>query len=150
TPALVAFLEQPSASLVGIGPVVGWVALGWGEPCVPWWGHGRPAPSWRGWGGPRVVNNVVVMNMTVVNIENITVYRNATVQNAVVAVDKGHFGHGPITGTHITHLDMQRLRPIHGALPVAATPASFVPTTSRGLRPPEESLKRPVVATRPP
>jgi hypothetical protein len=149
TPALVAFLEEPSVGPVGIGPVVGWVALGWGEPCVPWWGRGRHAPSWRGWGGPRVVNNVVVTNMTVVNVQNITVYRNATVQNAVVAVDKSHFGHGPITRARITQVDVQRLQPIHAALPVAATPASFVPTASRGLRPPEESLKRPVVATRP-
>jgi len=42
-PALVAFLGGPGVH-VGIGPggpIVGWVALGWGEPCVPWWGRGR-------------------------------------------------------------------------------------------------------------
>ena len=40
-PALVAFFGGPG---VGVsislgGPVVGWVALGWGEPVVPWWGR---------------------------------------------------------------------------------------------------------------
>ena len=53
----------------------------------PWWG--RPGfvgvASWHGWGGPRVVNNVVVRNTTVVNVQNINVYRNVTVNNAVVS-----------------------------------------------------------------
>src|SRR5262249_5354707 len=42
-PALVAFFGGPSARVsVSIGgPVVGWVALGWGEPVVPWWGGRR-------------------------------------------------------------------------------------------------------------
>ena len=70
-PALVAFFGDPGGVVVGPGPAVGWVALGWGEPVVPWWGrrgvgHG---PSWRGWGGPRVVNNVIVSNTTVVSVQ---------------------------------------------------------------------------------
>ena len=76
-PALVAFFGGPSLR-VGVnvgGPVLGWVALGWGEPLVPWWG--RPGfahvPTWGGWGGPRVVNNVVINNTTVVNVQNINV-----------------------------------------------------------------------------
>jgi hypothetical protein len=149
TPALVAFFGEPTGASVGFGPVVGWVALGWGEPCVPWWGHAR-VPSWRGWGGPRVVNNVVVTNTTIVNVQNIAVYRNTTVANAVVAVDQAHFGHGPIAGARITTVDAQRLQPVHAAPPVAMTPASVAATASRALRPPDESLKRPVVATRPP
>src|SRR6266545_2108634 len=56
-PALVAFFGGPGLSVSVSGPLVGWVALGWGEPVVPWWG--RPGfirePSWRGWGGPRVM-----------------------------------------------------------------------------------------------
>jgi hypothetical protein len=151
-PALVAFFGGPSASVsVSIGgPVVGWVALGWGEPVVPWWG---PAgfihePSWRGWGGPRVVNNTVINNTTVVNVQNITVYRNTNVQNAVVAVNEQHFGHGPITPARVA--DVKNLQPTHTAPQIAATPASFVPTASRGVPPPAGSLQRSVVATRSP
>ena len=153
-PALVAFFGGPSVG-VGVsigGPVVGWVALGWGEPFVPWWGRTGfiHRPSWGGWGGPRVVNNVVINNTTVVNVQNINVYRNSSVQNAVVVVNENRFGRGPITSARVTQVDAKSLQPIHTAPQVAATPASFVPTASRGIRPPEESLKRPVVATRPP
>ncbi len=153
-PALVAFFGGPRVR-VGVtigGPLVGWVPLGWGEPVVPWWG--RPGfihePSWRGWGGPRVVNNVVINNTTVVNVQNINVYRNASVQNAVVAVNENRFGHGPITSAREPRVDAKSFQLTHTAPQVAATPASFVPTASRGIRPPEESLKRSVVATRPP
>jgi len=152
-PALVAFFGGPSVR-VGVsigGPLVGWVPLGWGEPVVPWWGRAGfiHEPSWRGWGGPRVVNNVVINNTTVVNAQNITVYRNAGVQNAVVAVKENRFGHGPITAVRETQMDATSLQLTHTAPQVAATPASFVPTAGRGVRPPEETLKRSVVATRP-
>jgi hypothetical protein len=153
-PALVAFFGGPSLR-VGVsigGPVLGWVALGWGEPLVPWWG--RPGfvhePSWRGWGGPHVVNNVVINNTTVVNVQNINVYRNSSVPNAVMVVNENRFGRGPITGARVTQVDVKSLQPIHTAPQITATPASFVPTASRGIRPPEETLKRSVVATRPP
>ena len=153
-PALVAFFGGPAVS-VGIsigGPVVGWVPLGWGEPVVPWWGRAGFAnvPSWRGWGGPRVVNNTVINNTTVVNVQNINVYRNSGVQNAVVMVNENRFGRGPITSARITQTDVKNLQVIHTAPQIATTPASFVPTATRGIRPPEESLKRSVVATREP
>jgi hypothetical protein len=153
-PALVAFLGGPGVR-VGVsisGPLVGWVPLGWGEPVVPWWGREGfiHEPSWRGWGGPRVVNNVVINNTTVVNVQNINVYRNAGVPNAVVAVNENRFGHGPITSVRETRVDARSLQVTHTAPQVAATPASFVPTASRGVRPPEDTLKRSVVATRPP
>jgi hypothetical protein len=153
-PALVAFLGGPSVSVsVGFGgPVVGWVALGWGEPCVPWWG--RPGfahrPWWGGWGGPRVVNNVVVHHTTVVNVQNINVYRNTSVKNAVVVVNENRFGRGRITPARVTEVDVHSLKPIHTAPQVATTPASFVPTARRGIRPPEENLRQSVVSTRPP
>ena len=114
---------SPARSRSGAaGLPVSWVALGWGEPVVPWWGRrGRGhGPSWRGWGGPRVVNNVVVSNTTVVNVQNITVYRNASVPHAVVAVDRARFGHGPITGRRIAQVDGQRLRPLPGAPQISA------------------------------
>ena len=153
-PALVAFFGSPAVGIsvsVG-GPAVGWVALGWGEPCVPWWG---PAgfvhrPWWGGWGGPHVVNNIVINRTEVVNVENIRVYQNARVQNALVAVAPEHFGHGLITGARVTRVDVGKLQPIHAEPPVQATAASFAPTTTRGARPSEEVLRRPVVATREP
>lgn len=153
-PALVAFFGAPGVGVsisVG-GPVVGWVALGWGEPCVPWWG--RPGfvhrPWWGGWGGPRVVNNVVIQRTTVVNVEQINVYRNAHVHHGVVMVDERRFGHGRVAPVRVPSADIKHFRPIHAAPKVAPTPASFVPTASRGIRPPERDLQRPVVATRPP
>src|SRR5438552_2861236 len=93
-PALVAFFGAPGVRVVVGSPFVSWVALGWGEPLVPWWGSARfvDRPSWAGWGGPRVVNNVVVNRTTVVNVQNITVYNNTTVRNAVVAVREDAFG----------------------------------------------------------
>jgi len=153
-PALVGFFGGPGVHVgVGIGgPVVGWVALGWGEPLVPWWG--RPGfvhvPTWRGWGGPRVVNNLVIDRTTVVNVQTINFYRNAGVQHAVVAVGEGHFGRGPIASARLAQVDVKNLRLIHTGPQVAATPASFAPTAGRGIRPPEGSLSRSVVATRPP
>src|SRR5205085_400588 len=69
-------------------PLVGWVALGWGEPVIRWWGAPRHVgvPWWGGWGGPRVVNNVVINRGAAVDAHQITLYRNAGVRNAVVAV----------------------------------------------------------------
>lgn len=151
-PALVAFFGGPGVR-VGIGgSVVGWVPLGWGEPVVPWWGRQGFAhnPWWGGWGGPRVVNNTVISNTTVVNVQSITVYRNAGVQNAVVAVSENRFGRGPIMSARLAHFDMRNIQPIHTGPQVSASPASFVPTTGRGFRPPENVLRRSVVATRPP
>jgi len=153
-PALVAFFGHGGVS-VGVsigGPAVGWVALGWGEPCVPWWG--RPGfahrPWWGGWGGPHVVNNVVVHRTTVVRVEHINVYRNAGVRNGMVVVREDRFGHGPITSARITNVEARQFRPIHEGPKVAAGPANFTPSASRGVRPSETSFKRPVVATRAP
>jgi hypothetical protein len=154
-PALVAFLGGPSVGVsvnIGIGPVVGWVALGWGEPCVPWWGSTRirHRPWWGGWGGPRVVNNVVINQSTIVNVQEINVYRNTSVRQAVVVVNENRFGRGPIKSADVPHVDEKSLRPTHTAPQVTATPASFVPRESHGIRPPEKVLERSVVATRTP
>jgi hypothetical protein len=153
-PALVAFFGGPgfgASVTIGGGPVVGWVALGWGEPLVPWWGPTGfiHRPWWGGWGGPCVVNNVVISKTTVVNVQNITVYRNAGVHNAVVAVNQNHFGRGPITSARLAKIEAKNLRPIHAAPRIHTTTASFKPNASRGIRPPAGSLKRPVIAARP-
>lgn len=152
-PALVVFFGGPSAGVsisVGVGPVVGWVSLGWGEPCVPWWGPSsfRYRPWWGGWGGPRVVNNVVINRTTVVNVQEINVYRNVSARNSVVVIKEDHFGRGPITTARVTQVDAGKLKPIHTEPRVTATPASFAPREKRGISPPREVLDRSVVVTR--
>jgi hypothetical protein len=154
-PALVAFFGGPNVAAgiaVSGGPLVGWVALGWGEPLVPWWGPKGfiHRPWWGGWGGPRVVNNVVIKKTTVVQVQNIKVYRNISVNNALVAVDENHFGRGRISSVRIAEVNTKNFRPIHAAPLLKATPAAFEPDANRGPRPAERNLKRSIVATRPP
>ncbi|HME95394.1 MAG TPA: DUF6600 domain-containing protein [Methylomirabilota bacterium] len=151
-PALVAFFGAPGVHVAVGAPFVSWVALGWGEPCVPWWG--RPGfvgrPWWGGWGGPRVVNNVVINRTTVVNVTNVNVYRNVSVRNAVVAVRPDRFGRGPVAEARIRQVDTHRLQPVRGPVDVRPDRASFAAAGGRGVRPPEAVLARPVVATRAP
>jgi hypothetical protein len=154
-PALVAFFGGGGVGVgVGVGgPLVGWVALGWGEPCVPWWGrpHFVRRPWWGGWGGPRYVNNVIVHQTTIVHVEQITVYQNVHVHNAVVVVNEDRFGRGRILhGARVAKTDVQSLRPTYDAPRIAPVPANFVPTETRGVKPPEDRMRIPVVATRPP
>src|SRR6266545_5361056 len=108
------------------------------------------APWWGGWGGPRVVNNVVINRTTIINVQNITTYRNATAPNAVVAVEHQRFGQGLITRQHVARVDIHALEPVRGRLDVKPSPGSLVPSSVRGVRPPEQHLARPVVATRVP
>jgi hypothetical protein len=152
-PALVAFFggTQFGVSIsVGV-PGISWVALGWGEPCIPWWGRagfiGRP--WWGGWGGPRIVNNVVINKTSVVNINNITYY-NVGVHDAVIGVPKDRFGHHLARHVHLSEADVGRLEPVRGPLSVKPVAASLVPTSGHALRPPPAVLSRNVVATRAP
>lgn len=148
-PALVAFLGDSGVAVGVGGPLVAWVALGWGEPCVPWWG--RPnfvhRPWWGGWGGPRVVNNVVIQRTTVVRVEEIHAYRNSDVRHGLVAVDRDRFGHGRVAPARLARVEPARFRPAHGAPDFSPSPASLTPSDRRGIRPPGESERRPVVAT---
>jgi hypothetical protein len=151
-PALVAFLGPRVGITVGVaGPAIGWVALGWGEPIIPWWGPVGfiGAPRWVGWGGPRVVNNVVVTRTTVVHVHDIRAYRHAAERDAVVAVPRDRFGRGPVPAARVT-VRPGDLEPLRGRPDVAPARASLVPAAARGARPPEEALRRPIVATRAP
>ena len=151
-PALVAFFGGPSVK-VAIGvPGVSWVALSWGEPLVPWWGRPRfmGRPTWAGWGGPRVVNNVVVNRTTVVNVTNINVYKNATVEHAVVAVREDHFGRGSVQQARIAQVDARRLEPARAPLRIKPDASSYVAGSGHAARPPEKTIERAVVATRAP
>jgi hypothetical protein len=150
-PALVAFFGAPGIGVSVGTPLVSWVALSWGEPVVPWWGPpafvGRA--WWGGWGGPRVVNNVVIHRTTVVDVHNITVYNNVNVKNAVVAVRRDYFGGRAVQKARITHVDIHTLEPVRGPLRVEPEGSSFVAARGRAARPPEATFARPVVATRP-
>lgn len=155
-PALVAFYGVSPGLSVGIGigsSGLAWVALSWGEPLVPWWGRagfvGRP--WWGGWGGPRVVNNVVIKHTTVVNVTNIS-YTNVRISNAVVATTADHFGRGHVRDVpvRVVREKERELAHIRGALPVKPDAVRAVAGAPKGARPPERLLERSVVATRPP
>jgi uncharacterized protein DUF6600 len=137
-PALVAFFGTPAVGVHVGGPSIGWVALGWGEPVVPWWGrpHFVGRPWWGGWGGPRV--------------RHVTVYRNVTVVNAVVAVRSDHFGRRGVQEARIARPDLRRLQPVRGRLDVKPDRESFRGRDGHAQRPPEGQVSRRVVSTRPP
>jgi hypothetical protein len=148
-PALVVFLGGVTVS---IGHPLCWAPLGWGEPIIPWWGRRGfvGVPWWGGWGGPRVVNNVVVNRNTTINVTNITVYRNVHVTNAVVGVPVDRFGHGPVQVTRISQTEVRQLTPVRGVLEVKPVAASVMPATGPAVKPPGAIHVRAVVATRPP
>jgi hypothetical protein len=154
SPALVAFMGGPGLHFgvsLSSRPSVGWVALGWGEPLVPWWG--RPGfihrPWWGGWGGPRVVNSVVIHHRQVVHVSQIHHYYHMKHGRGVMAVHREHFGRGPIRPMRVERFDSRHLK-MHEAVPARqATRESFAPF-ARGQRPPQETINRSVVATRRP
>ena len=129
-----------------------WAPLGWGEPVIPWWG--RPGfvgvATWGGWGGPRVVNNVVVHRTTTVQVTNITVYKNVHVHNAVVAVPGDRFGHGSVRPLRVENERVRELTPVRGALEVRPVAASVMPAGGATVKPPAAISERKVVATRAP
>jgi uncharacterized protein DUF6600 len=149
-PALVVFLGGP----VVVGRPLYWAPLGWGEPVIRWWGGPRfvGVAWWGGWGGPRVVNNVVIHRTTTVNVTNITVYRNVNVTNAVVGVPADRFGHPGARPVRLADAsEVRRLAPVRGAPDVRPAAASLVAGAGpAAARPPEAVRSRAVVATRAP
>ena len=147
-PALVAWI---GGVRVTVGAGVGWVALGWGEPVVPWWGPREyvGVPSWRGWGGPRMVNRTVVntttVNVTNINVQNIT-YSNTQVHNAVIVTNTEHFAHGGREFVHASPEQLHEARPVEHAVDIRPTAASFTPGAGHAARPPQEFAERKVVA----
>jgi Family of unknown function (DUF6600) len=149
-PALVAFFGGPAVS-VGIsvgGPGVGWVALGWGEPLIPWWG--RPGfihrPWWGGWGGPHCINNRVIHHGTLITVSDIHHYHNSHIHNALIVVDRDRFGHGRIHGRHLEEAHVNNWRPMQRAPDVRPGAASYLPSAHHGRRPPENILRRSTVS----
>ena len=150
SPALVVFLGGP----VVVGRPLYWAPLGWGEPVIRWWGGPRyvGVAWWGGWGGPRVVNNVVINRTTTVNVNNINVYRNVNVTNAVVGVPADRFGQGAVRPVRLADAaEARQLTPVRGALDVRPVAASVTGSaTAAATRPPDAIRARPVVATRAP
>ena len=148
-PALVVFLGGPVA--VAARPVA-WAPLGWGEPVLPWWG--RPGfvgvAWWGGWGGPHVVNNVVVNRTTTINVTNLTTYNNVHVTNAVSSVSEDRFGRGAVQTTRVSDAQARELRPVRGPLQVKPAAASVMSAERASLTPPAAIRDRNVVATRAP
>lgn len=157
SPAVVGFLTPPRVGLsIAIGvPPISWVALSWGEPLIPWWG--RPgfigAPCWRGWGGPRIVNRVVINNNYYSGRIDRIVYQNTRVRDAVLMLPRDRFGRGRMNQVGRWRDDVDGLRPVRGSLPVRPTHASLAPRGPRGgavSQPPRRMLDRTTVATRRP
>ena len=150
SPALVVFLGGGVRVGIGVRPLC-WAPLAWGEPLIPWWG--RPGfvgvASWRGWGGPRVVNNVVV-NRTTVNVTNINVYRHVNVTNAVVGVSADRFGRHQEQPRRMNEADVRQLTPVRGALDVKPVAASVTVSGGTAAKPPAALEARGAVATRRP
>ncbi|PYM73440.1 MAG: hypothetical protein DME10_09885 [Candidatus Rokuibacteriota bacterium] len=150
-PALVVFLGGPVGVAVAARPVH-WAPLGWGEPVIPWWG--RPGfvgvAWWGGWGGPRVVNNVVINRTTNVNVTNINAYSNVHVHNAVVGVSEDRFGRGSMQTVRVDDARVRELRPVRGALDVKPVAASVMSADRAASQPPAAIRDRNVVATRTP
>jgi hypothetical protein len=95
-----------------------------------------------------VVNSVVVSRTTVVNVENIRVYRNMSAKNAVVAVPPQRFARDHVAKARIHHVDVSKLRPVHGTLPVKPMAPSVVPGDGSGSKPFDVIQKSRVAATR--
>jgi len=150
-PALVGFYGPPpvrSGISISTTGSLGWVALGWGEPVVPWWG--RPGfighPYWGGWNGPRMINNRIVRN-NMSNINRIN-YANSQISNAVVTAPVDRFGKAPV---HTREESRPRqFTPLQGALPVQPNPIAATAGAPKGLQPPAQILTRPTVVRRPP
>jgi hypothetical protein len=153
-PALVAFFGGAGVSVgLSIGaPHVGWLALGWGEPIVPWWGPlgVRGVPRWAGWGGPRVVNEVVVKRKTVIHVNDIRHYEHSHAPNAFVAVDRKHFGRRTVTASRIRSVRLERYAPLRGDLELRRGHERRLAAKRELRRPPRERRERPFVEERKP
>jgi hypothetical protein len=151
-PALVAFYGGGVGFGFSVGaPRVGWVALGWGEPLLPWWGPPafRSHAHWAGWGGPRIVNKVVVNRVTVVDAKRVEHHENARVRDAIVAVDRDGFGRRAGAERGFQRGSSRELRLLRGE-PPAPDRSSLVVDARTANAPPRQLRERSVVAIREP
>jgi hypothetical protein len=152
-PALVAFFGIGHDVAVGLRlgtPGLGWVALSWGEPLLPWWGQPefRGRPSWRGWGGPREGDKVAFLPGRPADLGHFR-YRNAALPHSIVFEADDRFGR---SNRHVAYHRLDRtdeLAPVQGELPVKPNPQNLFGGAARGVRPPPALANRPVVAAHP-
>jgi len=153
-PALVGFYGGGGFSVgIQIGtPYVGWVALGWGEPLIPWWGPARfrAYPRWAGWGGPHYVNTVIVKSKTVIRVKDVKFYQNAHERDAFVTVDRRYFGRRDHENAHYKRGKPDGFKLVYGDLSVRPDRSSLVAERGSAHRPANDTWMRPVVATRQP
>lgn len=154
SPALVAFMIRDGDVSVRLSiglPGLWWVALSWGEPVLPWWGQHkhRGHPHWVGWGGPRIVNNIVINRTTVINVRDIH-YRNARLPRAILTVPADKFGRERFRATVETSYRHENFATIRGDLPIKPSHYSLTGGAPKGVQPPREIVSRKVVSTRPP
>jgi hypothetical protein len=112
-PALVTFFGWGSGFGFGFGfGNIGWCPL-------------APFEIYRPWYGPRVVNNIVVNNINIVNS-----YRNARIVNGrsgVTSVRADNFGRGRVNVDNYVNAsarDLTRTAEIRGRMPIDASPES--------------------------
>ena len=139
SPALVAFFGSPGGVNVGIGigaPAVSWVALGWGEPVVPWWGptYFRRRPCWNGWGGPTIVNNIHVDRRTFINVREIRRYHNQEYRDAVIGVRRDQFGRRQAEHFRVDDDHRRHLRPVRSEVPVKPQEVGVRPVDRKRAR----------------
>lgn len=109
-PALVAFFQASRG--------VSWVALGWGEPLIPWWGRPgfRGTAWWGGWGGPRIVNNRVHRDSHV--DVGVIRFSHASLPRAVISARHEEFHRERFSGSRLPPPQARELVPIRGVHPV--------------------------------
>lgn len=152
SPALVAFFDVGRVRVGVAGPSVAWVALGWGEPVVPWWGPPgfMGVPCWNGWGGPWYVNHAVVHHHHEVHPEKIR-YEHAGRHHAVMRADAERFRHGDHGPPgRLPAEDREHMRNVAGRPDVRPSSASLSSGRVRAERPPHAVSGRTVFATRRP
>lgn len=114
-PALVAFFVGKGV-LVGVAagpPFVAWAPLGWGEPCIPWWGPtwfvGKP--WWGGWHGPRrpVFDDRFKGGGRVPNVVNGDNFEHVRERRGLAGVRVDRFGLFPVTTARTERIEVERL-----------------------------------------
>jgi Family of unknown function (DUF6600) len=140
SPALVAFMVRDHNTSLQFGAGLWWVALGWGEPVVPWWGRSdhRGHPHWDGWGGPRAAFNETNYH-----------YHNADFPRAVLTAPDDKFGRNHFHAVSETNFRHENFAPVHGELPIKPNGFSLYGGAPKGIQPPHDIVSRPVVSTRP-
>ncbi|GBD26439.1 hypothetical protein HRbin30_01771 [bacterium HR30] len=110
-PALVVFFvgKGLSVSVAAGPPTLAWVPLGWGEPCVPWWGPawfvGRP--WWGGWHGPR--RPLVGGRFQGGGVLHADDFEHARERRGLLGVRSDRFGLFPVTTARTERVEIERL-----------------------------------------